>query len=111
MISRPGDRAQARGMARVSRCLLESRPMGIGRRKLALLALGAALGLSSLARATRAGDTAEKQETGKGPQGPLLEWIPDAYPTLPRLIGYEYNQKNHHDVPAFEDTGFRPLED
>ncbi|MFQ5654917.1 MAG: hypothetical protein ACE5GW_09325, partial [Planctomycetota bacterium] len=30
-----------------------------------------------------------------------LQIIPDAWPSRPRVIGYEYNQKNHHDAPDF----------
>lgn len=40
-----------------------------------------------------------------------LELIGDAWPTLPRVIGYEYNQKNHHDTPSFEGGSGTPIDD
>lgn len=32
-----------------------------------------------------------------------LRVIPDAWPARPRTVGYEYNQKSHHDAPDFID--------
>jgi hypothetical protein len=83
--------------------------MGMGRSRAALVLAGVGLGCV-LASGTRGGDTTEKNDPAKQERSPL-DWIPDAYPTLPRIIGYEYNQKNHHDAPSFEGPSAQPVED
>lgn len=60
---------------------------------LASLALVGACGFNS-------GETARAQEPTALP---LVEVIPDAWPSRPRTVGYEYNQKNHHAKPDFID--------
>ncbi len=48
----------------------------------------------------------ETTVTDKPPAaGVVLDLIPDAWPAFPRVLGYEYNQKNHHDAPSFEGGG------
>jgi hypothetical protein len=42
--------------------------------------------------------------------GVALELLPDCWPALPRVLGYEYNQKNHHETPGYEE-GQRPPPD
>jgi hypothetical protein len=68
---------------------------------LALLAL--ALLVAFPAPAALAGETSVTD--APPPNGVSLELIPDAWPALPRVNGYEYNQKNHHDAPSFEGPG------
>src|SRR6185295_15153661 len=59
-----------------------------------------------LAGRSRAGETEVAATTEL-----TLELVGDAWPAMPRVIGYEYNQKNHHDTPSFEGPGSAPVED
>jgi hypothetical protein len=63
---------------------------------LLVLALGAS---AALAGETTVVDTPRAPP----PAGVILEIVPDGWPAMPRVLGYEYNQKNHHDTPGFEE--------
>jgi hypothetical protein len=65
------------------------------------LAIATSLLVLAAAAPARAGDTEVVAPTASV----TLELLPDAWPALPRVIGYEYNQKNHHDAPSFEGGG------
>ncbi len=82
-------------------------------RAIALVAVALALALVSAARGGETEVAPHAPGAAGAPPADVgaalsLELIPDAWPALPRVIAYEYNQKNHHDVPTFEGAGAEP---